>query len=181
MRAFIAIELPSELKEKIDGTISELEDADFCEAKWVSEQQLHLTIKFLGEINKEQAEKVKAVLLAITKSTKSFTIQLEGLGHFNQRVLWVGGSSDQQAESLANKIDFELGKLGFPKEAREFSIHLTLARIKKVYNWAKMKQILAENETKDFGSFKVDKIKLIESVLSAEGPTYKTIGEFNLI
>jgi len=180
MRAFIAIELPSELKEKIDDVISELEDADFCDAKWVSEEKLHLTCKFLGEISKEQAEKVKAVLLAITKSTKSFTIQLEGLGHFNQRVLWIGGSSDQQAESLAKRIDADLNKLGFPKEDREFSIHLTLARIKKVYNWAKMKQILAENETKDFGSFKADKIKLIESILSAKGHTYRELSSFGL-
>jgi 2'-5' RNA ligase len=181
MRTFIAIELPSELKEKVDNAISALEDADFCDAKWVSEKKLHLTLKFLGEINREQVEKVKTALLAITRGTKSFTIQLEGLGHFNQRVLWMGGNSDNQAESLANKIDSELGKLGFPKDGREFSIHLTLARIKKVYNWAKMKQLLEENEAKDFGSFKVDKIKFIESILSAEGHTYKTIAEFNLI
>ena len=181
MRAFIAIELPLELKENIMKLISELRDADFCDAKWVSEQQLHLTLKFLGEINKEQAEKIKTALSAITNSTKSFTIQLEGLGHFNQRVLWIGGSSDKQAENLAKKIDSELHKLGFAKEEREFSIHLTLARIKKVYNWAKMKQILKENEDKDFGSFKADKIKLIESVLSAEGPIYRTIAEFNLL
>jgi len=180
MRAFIAIELPLELKEKIDEVISELEDADFCDAKWVSEEQLHLTLKFLGEINKEQEEKINAALLAITRSTKSFTIQLEGLGHFNQRVLWVGGSSDQQAENLAKKIDTELNKLGFPKEAREFSIHLTLARIKHVHNWAKMKQILEKGIDRDFGSFKVDNIKLIESVLAAEGPAYKTLKEFNL-
>jgi 2'-5' RNA ligase len=180
MRAFIAIDLPSELKEKIIGVISDLDDVDFCEAKWVSEEQLHLTLKFLGEIQAEDLEKVKIVLKRISQNTKSFPLQLEGLGHFNQRVLWIGESSDQQTKNLAKKIDIELNKLGFAKEAREFSIHLTLARIKHVCNWAKMKQILAESEDKDFGAFKVDKIKLMDSILTKQGHIYKTIAEFSL-
>jgi 2'-5' RNA ligase len=182
MRAFIAIDLPLELKEKISRVISELRAADFCDAKWVSEQQLHITPKFLGDIRQEDLRKIKTVLEGISQATKSFPLQLKGIGHFNQRVLWIGGNSGQrEAIELAGKIDERLSVLGFEKEARPFAVHLTLARIRYIKHKIKFQQILEKYETKDFGSFKVDKIKLIESVLSTEGPTYKTIGEFNLI
>jgi len=180
MRAFIAIELPSELKEKIDNVISELEDADFCDAKWVSEEKLHLTCKFLGEINKEQAETVKSVLADISKHQNSFNLPLGGIGQFNERILWVGGNS-KDCIKLAGEIDTELSKLGFAKEEREFSIHLTLARIRYIKDKIKFQQILKKYASKDFGSFKVDKIKLMESILSAEGPIYRELASFDLI
>ncbi len=179
MRAFIAIDLPLELKEKIDETISELEDADFCDAKWVSEEQLHLTLKFLGEINGQQAAKVKSILEKVAKETKTFPLQLKGLGHFNQRVLWIGGDS-KDCIRLAGIIDNNLGKLGFQKEERDFNIHLTLARIRYIKNNAKFTQLLKKYENLDVGKFKVDKIKLMGSILTKQGRIYRTIAEFNL-
>lgn len=182
MRAFIAIELPPELKDKITKLISELQSAEFCDAKWVSEQQLHLTLKFLGEIKREDVTKVEFVLKEIASHAKSFPLQLAEIGHFNQRVLWIGGNSGQdEMIKLANKIDAELHKLGFAKEEREFSVHLTLARIKYVKDKAKFQQVLEKYKKADFGKFKANKIKLIESVLSAEGPVYKTVAEFTFL
>lgn len=182
MRAFIATELPSELKDKVAKLISELRNSGFCDAKWVSAQQLHLTLKFLGEIKHQDVAKVEFILKEIASKTKAFSLQLKGLGHFNQRVLWIGGNSGQEESvKLATEIDKGLSSLGFEKEARPFAVHLTLARITYVKDSTKFRQILEKYENKDFGSFKVDSIKLIESVLSAEGPTYKTLKEFNLI
>lgn len=182
MRAFIAIELPQELKDKITKLISELRKADFCDAKWVSAQQLHLTLKFLGEIRQQDVTKVESVLKEISAHIKSFPLQLVGIGHFNQRVLWIGGNSGQDdAVRLANKIDEDLHKLGFAKEEREFSVHLTLARIKYVTGKIKFQQVLEKYKNMDFGKFKVDKIKLIESVLAEQGPIYKTIAEFTFV
>jgi len=181
MRAFIATELPSELKDKVAKLISELRNSDFCDAKWVSGQQLHITYKFLGEINNEQAEKVKTTLSKISRGTKAFSLQLKGLGHFNQRVLWIGGNSGQEeAVKLAAEIDKKLSLLGFEKEVRPFAVHLTLARIRYVKDNIKFRQILEKYENKDFGSFKIDKIKLIESILAKQGPIYRELASFSL-
>jgi 2'-5' RNA ligase len=181
MRTFIAIELPPELKDKITKFISELKAINFCNAKWVSEQQLHLTLKFLGEIDKEKLEKVKILLNKKAQNTSAFSLQLKGLGHFNQRVLWIGGGTGQkQAIALANEIDSELNKIGFVKEMREFSVHLTLARMKYITNKTKFKEILEKYANEDFGFLKVNKIALIESILTKQGPVYKTLCEFLL-
>jgi 2'-5' RNA ligase len=179
MRTFIAIDLPPELKDNIVKLISELQVADFSDATWVSKQQLHLTLKFLGEISEHQATKVKSVLKDISQHQKSFSLQLKGLGHFNQKVLWIGGTS-KDCTDLANKIDNELSKLGFAGEERAFTIHLTLARIQHIRKKAKFNYILEKCKNEDFGKFNVDKIKLMESVLSAGRLIYKTIADFSL-
>jgi 2'-5' RNA ligase len=182
MRTFIAIDLPSELKDKVNKLISELRNSGFCDAKWVSEQQLHLTLKFLGEIKQQDVAKVEFILKEIASKTKVFSLQLKGLGHFNQRVLWIGGNSGgEEFVGLAKSVDEKLSVLGFEKETKEFAVHLTLARIKYIEDKAKFQQVLDRYENADFGVFKVNSMKLMESVLAEQGPIYKTLREFNLL
>jgi 2'-5' RNA ligase len=181
MRTFIAIELPSELKDRIAKVISELRASDFCDAAWIPEPQLHLTLKFLGEINEKDVNSISPVLEKICHSMKAFYLQLKGVEHFNQKVIWMGGNTGQEETTkLANKIDSELHKLGFPKEKREFSTHLTLARIKHIKDKIKFQQILEEYADKDFGIFPVREIKLFQSVLTKQGPIYKELASFML-
>ena len=179
MRTFVAIDLPEDLKKSIANFIRDLQKLDVVDASFTKPEQLHLTLKFLGEVKEEDVEKIKNVLANITRNAKKFELQLMGFGHFNYRILWIGGNSgQQQAIELANKIDLELNKLGFEKETRPFEVHLTLARVKWWKNKDALKDLLEKYRNKVWGTFAVDEIKLMKSTLSRQGPIYETIEKF---
>lgn len=182
MRAFIAIELPENLKAKISEFQKELIELDILEGNWTKEY--HLTLKFLHEITDEQVKLISNVLLDIAKKTKKFELELNGLGAFPSqnyiRVIWIGaGNGDEEAKELQRSVDNKLEKLGFEKENR-YSNHLTLARVKAVKDKDKLKDIFERNATKSFGSFEVKEVKLIKSTLTGAGPKYETIATFHL-
>ncbi|MEM2874329.1 MAG: RNA 2',3'-cyclic phosphodiesterase [Candidatus Nanoarchaeia archaeon] len=181
MRAFIAIELPQELRNKISNFILNLKKRNIIDAKFVRTEQLHLTLKFLGEVQEQNIDKIKAVLEKIVSETKKFELQLKGLGHFNYRVLWIGGGSGQfETSKLASQLDAELSKLGFKEEQRPYTIHLTLARVKALKDRSAFQKLLLRYAAENFGAFVIDKVKLIKSVLTRTGPQYETIAEYRL-
>jgi len=182
MRAFIAIDLSKELKEKTSEFQKELLKLDILEGNWTKEY--HLTLKFLHEITDAQVKLISNVLIDISKKTKKFELELNGLGAFPSqnyiRVIWIGaGKGDEEAKELQRAVDNKLEKLGFEKESR-YSNHLTLARVKAVEDKDKLKEIFERNATKSFGSFEVKEVKLIKSTLTREGPKYETIASFPL-
>lgn len=180
MRAFIAIELSDELKKKVSEFQAELRKKDFLIGNWTKDY--HLTLKFLGEITAEKQKEIEKILEEIANETKSFELELSGLGAFPSqdyiRVLWVGaGKGDGQAKALQKEIDERLVTLGFARE-RNFTNHLTLCRV-KVVNDKQMLQKLFETKI-GFDSFEVSEIKLIKSTLTGAGPVYETLKEFKL-
>jgi len=183
MRAFFAIDLPKELKKSLTDFIAELQRSNIIDAKFVKPEQLHLTLKFLGEIHEPDLDKIKAVLSNVTNKTKRFELQLKGFGHFNYKVLCIGGDSGQKEAIglLAEKIDSELNKLGFEKESRPYAVHLTLARVKWWKDKDRFKEIVEKYKEKIWGSFAVNEVKLMRSVLSRTGPVYSEIASFPLV
>jgi len=180
MRAFIAIELPDELKKKISDFQNELQTQDFVAANWTSDY--HLTLKFFGEIDEHKQKEIANILVDIASKTKSFDLELKGVGAFPSqdyvRVLWMGaGYGDDEAKFLQKEIDEALSE-DFEKESN-YANHLTLARIKAVKDKFKLKKFFENKQS--FGKFKVSSIKFIKSVLTKSGPVYETLKEFYLL
>ena len=176
MRAFIAIELPDKLKENVAEFQSKLKD--IIRGTFVANKKLHLTLKFLGEISDKDVFKISKILGDLCKNYKVFTLSLKGIGAFPSkdyvRVLWVGtdkGSSEIKA--IREDINIALDS----KEKRDFAGHLTLARVKAVIDKKKLAELFTD---RDFGSFEVKEIKLIESIPTKTKYIYKIIKEFKI-
>src|SRR5271166_6649056 len=129
MRIFIGIDLDEDIRGRIARFLESV--GGFApEARWVRPESLHITLKFIGEQKAEQVEAITQRLRRIESS--SFDIQVSGYGFFptakSPRVFWIGIHAGPQLAQLAREIDSAVAELGVPREEREFSPHLTLAR-----------------------------------------------------
>ena len=184
MRAFIAIELPKEIKEAL-AKLQELLKKTGADVKWVEPQNIHLTLKFLGEINETQFDKIITALTETAQNFAPFDIRISSLGAFPKiiypRVIWVGvDKGDNESGKIASWLE---EKIGIPKETRDFSSHITIGRVRSPKNKADLIKDM-ENLKDYFGrintEFKVTKISLFKSSLSPKGPTYEILKEVNL-
>ena len=177
MRVFIAVEI---LKEEILKKIQIFQKNIQIDAKPTKIDQIHFTLKFLGEIDQVKYDQVKEIIKKIPFS--SFDISLKGVGGFpnfkNPRVVWIGIDKNgaEKLISITNKIKIELATLGFEK-AKKFKPHLTIFRVKKKIG--DISDIMKEYETIEFGTQSVSKIKVKRSVLSPKGPEYSDLLEVN--
>ena len=178
VRCFIAVDVDDQaITEKIVKLQGELKSyADF---KSVEPENIHLTLKFLGEISDSQVEKVEEVLKDLEFS--SFSLRFRGVGAFpnprRPRVIWIGVSEGAtEFSELAKRIDTSLRKLGFPPETRGFKPHLTIARVKRG-GGAALSNFIQKYSLEDFGTLKVDSVKLKKSILTPRGPVYTTLYE----
>ncbi len=179
MRAFIAVDIPDEIKRKISELQTELKTEDIFSGNWAS--GFHITLKFLGEVDEEKLKNVRNTLENICKKTKKFDLELKGLGAFPSedyiRVVFAGaGEGDEPAMFLQKQVDAALRKENFAP-ASGYKNHVTLIRVKSVNNKSKLKEIFSKYREKSFGKFAVDKIKIVKSTLAPNGPVYETIYE----
>jgi 2'-5' RNA ligase len=176
MRCFVAVEVPEEIKEKIAEAQKEFASFD---AKLVEKQNLHFTLKFLGEISNEQKKKTEQILSNLADNTSSFTVLLSGMSAFPSlsyiRVVWIGAVSDNLLNLHKTVAEALNGKQ--EKEARP---HLTVARIRSPRNKETIARIIKRYEKESFGTMTVDKIKLKKSTLTPRGPIYEDVGVFEL-
>jgi 2'-5' RNA ligase len=186
MRSFIAINLPQETKNLLAGIQERLKKTQLT-AKWVLPGNLHLTLKFLGEINEEQYGKILGILETVANNQATFLLKITSLGAFpriiSPRIIWVGiEKGKEETEKIAKELEEQIEKIGIPKEERGFSSHITLARVKSISNrkgFTEELNKLALAFPQDL-EFKVDKISLMKSSLSIKGPTYEILKEVNL-
>ena len=172
MRVFISVDFPDEVKEKIKKIQAELPEFT---GKKTEFENLHLTLKFLGEISEEQAEKVKEKLKEI--KLKKREAEIDDLGVFSEsfvRIIWLHSSG---LEELQKEIDGKLSDF-FGKE-RRFMGHITIARVKNIKNKEKFLAEFRKIKIKPI-KFEADKFKLKKSILTAEKPVYEDIGEYKL-
>ncbi|MBS7658158.1 MAG: RNA 2',3'-cyclic phosphodiesterase [Candidatus Bathyarchaeia archaeon] len=180
IRCFIAIDVDQKnVIEKILSIQKVLEESK-VDLKLVEPQNIHLTLKFLGEINEEKVKKVIEAIKDI--QFKPFKIILKGLGVFPTinypRVLWVGVTNGFKEISLIFlKLEDKLAKLGFPKEERGFSPHLTIARVKSGKEKTELIKVLEKFKNEEIGEVPVESIKLKRSILTSKGPIYSTLFE----
>ena len=174
MRAFIAIPCPDEVKDRLAAFQSELKDLG--DLKLVERENMHLTLKFLGEIDDLKAAEVSAALDAL--NFRAYDVAVKGVGVFPKpdyvRVIWAGVEDNGMTRELSGRVDGLLKRLDFPAE-KDFHPHFTLARVKFLKDRSRLREIMATRSNEIFGEYKVDKISLMKSVLSPKGPTYSEV------
>lgn len=176
MRIFVAIKIPENIKDYISGVQESIGD-DLAKIRWVNKNQMHLTLKFLGEVQPSNIIEVKKELKKI--EFNPFNTYLSSVSMFPNekyiRVLWVGLDPEEEINSLQKDIDEKLKKL-FKKD-KDFKPHITLGRVKFV----KDKDKFVENLRKikiDNKKVNVNGFKLMKSTLSQKGPIYEEIASY---
>ncbi len=181
MRAFIAIELPEELRNRLAHEQTRFR-AVAPDARWTRPDGIHLTLKFLGEISDEQVAQVKEALEEI-RSFEPFTVRAKGFGFFpdarRPRVFWAGLDAAPELAQLAARVDSAMATLGFAPENRAFSPHLTLGRFKDPRPQPKLQALIAEQGEGALGEFAVSEFYLWESKLSPQGAQYRKVARFH--
>jgi 2'-5' RNA ligase len=187
MRCFIAIDIDEEIRNALGDLQQKLRkgvDVKKSDLKWVNPDNIHLTLKFLGEIKDEKAAEVCNIVKAVAGRHKSFELDIESVGHFGGRspkVLWVGtGRGKENLLKLQEDIEKSLASAGWPEETREFAGHLTLCRIRNSAAGMKIAQV-SEN-CKDFkvGTISADSVCVYQSELKPSGPVYTVLGSYEL-
>lgn len=172
MRCFISIEIPENIKEKIIGIQEQLPE---FKGKLTEFENLHLTLKFLGEVNSEKIEEVRKRLREI--KFKEFYTQLDKIGFFDNEdrgVIWLHATN---CDDLQKEIDYKLEGL-FEKEKR-FMSHLTIARVKSVRDKKKFLENLKKIKTPKM-KFIINSFNLKKSILMEKGPIYEDIEVYKL-
>lgn len=209
MRAFIAIELPEEIKQAL-GQLQQKLKATGADAKWVAPENIHLTLKFLGEINDTQLAKINAILDETARQNNPFQLRINSIGVFpkmelricegdirrspddtsgrrrmdSPKVIWVGvDKGDAESKKIVAQLEEKIAQIGIPKEKREFSSHITIARVRSSLNREKLIQGLNNSAgyfLNDNLQFNTAKITLFKSILTPKGPVYEVQAEASL-
>jgi RNA 2',3'-cyclic 3'-phosphodiesterase len=180
VRLFIAIEIPADIRAALADFLKEMR-ALAPQVKWVCAENMHLTLKFLGETDAAKLGAIQNVLSGI-HSEQPVTLDVHGLGFFpnenRARVFWAGLEASPNLKSLAADIDQAVHRLGFSLEDRPFSPHLTLARLQPPGLPPKLRIAAQENRARNFGSFSPHDFHLIESKLKPAGAEYTTLQSY---
>jgi 2'-5' RNA ligase len=184
MRLFIAIELPEEIKQGLAKAQEQLKGGG-AGASWTRPEGIHLTLKFLGEVPEPKAPEIMSALTAAVRGTGVFRIEVSGAGAFpnarNPRVLWIGVTGDiEKLAALQASVEGAMMKLGFEPEARKFSPHLTLARIKYLRPRDNWQTAIGEIRDVNLGGFEADHVSLMKSELHPQGAVYTEVGRIEL-
>ena len=186
-RLFAAIEVPQDVRDRIDQTVRLLAAAGW-HAKWVSPDNTHLTLKFYGNVERERLDALKQALHGAVEPEAAFTLQAAGAGVFpnprRPRVLWLGlgGRGLQPLIRLQAEIDRVSADLGFPPEERAYQPHLTVARFRPedLATLNGVERRLAELSALPALSILVDRVTLFRSELRRTGPIYTPLEVFPL-
>ena len=176
IRAFIAIQLPEETRSRIKEIQKELKSSGL-KIKWVEPENIHLTLKFLGDVHTEDLETIKDALRESVIGHSRISISAKGLGVFpginRPRVVWVGINGEvDKLRRLQQALEDTLEMMGFPREERPFRGHLTLARIKGDIRSEKLVEALARYKDIESEPFIAERIVLFKSELMPGGAVY---------
>ena len=183
MRLFVALEIPSTVRENLDDFLKPLR-ALSSHPRWVRPENLHVTLKFIGEVLPEKLGSIRTAIGSV-RSDQSATIDFRGLGFFpdkkRPRVFWAGMNASPNLKTLASDIDQATANLGIPSERRPFSPHLTLARFQPPRLPEELCAAVQENAAREFGSLRTSEFQLIESKLKPSGAEYTTLESFHFV
>lgn len=184
IRTFLAIELPRGLLSKIEEVQGGLRSSR-ADVRWVSPENLHLTLKFFGNIDESQIESIVQSIEQEVQETPPIFLKAKGMGAFpnlrNPRVIWVGfKEGKEEITSFQRKLEKEFEKIGFPREDRSFHPHLTLGRMRSSKGKEDLIKEIERYREEEFGEFQVEKIVLFKSDLRPSGPIYTPLREIRL-
>jgi len=181
MRLFVALEIPSTVRENLASLLESLR-AVSPQTRWVRLENLHVTLKFIGEVPQAKLAGIRGALAGV-RSEQPVTLDFRGLGFFpnekRPRVFWAGIEASPNLQSLAADIEGATEKLGIPREPRPISPHLTLARFEPPRLPERLRAAIHENAAREFSSLRTNKFHLIESKLKSSGAEYTTVESFS--
>jgi 2'-5' RNA ligase len=180
MRLFVALEIPPAVRDSLAKLIRDMR-AIAPQPKWVRPENLHITLKFIGEVAPAKLEAIRAAL-AMVRSDGPVALEFLGVGFFAKArrllILWAGLDASVNLQPLARDIDRSLVALGVPSEERAYTPHVTLARCGDPRLLEKFRPFFDGNSKRSFGSFEAHEFHLIESKLKPSGAEYTTLHSF---
>jgi RNA 2',3'-cyclic 3'-phosphodiesterase len=180
IRTFIAIELPEKVKQSLIKIENDLKAGCPSAIKWVNPGNIHLTLKFLGNIEVRQIEPVLRTIQESVRGTGPFSLKITELGVFpnlkNIQVVWLGLDGDiKTLLEIQKRLETKLVPLGFPLERRPFTAHLTLARVSDYASEAEkqtLSNVISKSNLKTDVSFQVISVSFMKSQLARTGAVY---------
>ncbi|MBN2136115.1 MAG: RNA 2',3'-cyclic phosphodiesterase [Acidobacteria bacterium] len=185
MRLFIAIPLPDKIIKSVSEIQYSLKKRSETAVKWVNPKSIHITLKFLGEVEESTVPTITNSLSKIEVPFHSLDLSLNNIGFFpnpkRPRVIWVGLKGDTENTALlADRIDKSLAKEGFEPESRPFKPHLTLGRFKDNYRLNALLSKVEEISPVSSDIFTSSDFHLYQSILKPSGAEYKVLNSFPL-
>ncbi len=184
MRLFVALSIAEEIKDSLENAVDKLREAR-APVRWVKHDGLHLTLKFLGETTEDKLNDLTESLKAVSGKVYPFDIVVEGMGAFphpsRPRVVWV--SVEEQTGTLSRLhrlVEEAVVSLGWAKEKRKFSPHVTLGRVKGNINLGKLEKEIGTMSDTLWGKQSVDNLVIYRSFLGPGGARYEVIRDFPL-
>jgi len=181
VRSFIAVNLAAGVVERLNALRRELSALD-ADVRWVREEGLHCTLKFLGEVEEPRLAEIEAVLRAALASVRAFPVRSRGVGVFpswrEPRIVWAGlqdGDAAQGIVALAREIEAAVEPLGFAREKRALHPHVTLGRVRSKKGWKAVEQRMRAEAGTDFGVSRTEQVVLYRSQLGRGGSVYSPL------
>ena len=180
LRTFVAVEMDEAIRRAAARSIEELRAAA-ADVTWVAPHNMHLTVKFLGDVAAEKIPQVCESVAQAVADTEPFDLEIRGVGAFpnaaRPRTIWLGiGAGERELAALARRIESALEKLGFAREARGFHGHLTLGRVRRPSPaLAALTPLLQDKADFEAGLTPIDEVVVFSSQLSPAGPTYEAL------
>ncbi len=175
MRLFVAIRPPAEIRHRLGGIMGGVSGA-----RWQEDDQLHLTLRFIGEVDRHQAEDIHAALGGIHHPP--FEASVKGIGTFDRqgqaKVIWAGVAPMEPLKALHNKIDQALARVGVAPDRRAFHPHITLARLNR--SAGPVQDLLARMSGFATDPFAISGFALYESRLTPDGAVYSVLERYGL-
>jgi len=187
MRCFIAIDIDKKNRAALSDLQQQLQSSagiKKIDVKWVNPENIHLTLKFLGEVKDAKIVEICNIVKDIADRHKSFELSIESVGCFggrSARVLWVGTDDrSNNLRRLQKDLEEALALAGWPRETREFSGHLTLCRIRNSKAGIKLAQMTEEYKDFKLGVMPADSVSVYQSQLTPKGPIYTLLGNYKM-
>lgn len=176
VRLFVGVELPEDVRERVAALCGGVPGA-----RWISPENMHLTLRFIGEVAGGEADDIYYALAAVRP--RAFNISLTGVGHFDTgsevRALWVGVERNAELMALRARVESALVRMGLPPEGRRFTPHVTLARLRDT-PLHRVSAFLAHNSLFRAGPIPVDHFTLFSSYLQGSGAIYTAEADYLL-
>jgi 2'-5' RNA ligase len=175
-RLFVAIRPPHAIRQRLLASMGGISGA-----RWQSDEQLHLTVRFIGEVDRHQAGDIHAALGSVRHAP--FELSLDGMGSFDRRgvagAVWVGVTPREEIKALHRKVDTALTRVGLPPDDRAFLPHITIARLNR--NSGPIDNLLEESGGLTSPAFTVDSFTLFESELTSDAAVYSIVERYRLL
>ncbi len=181
LRTFVAVEITQPIRRRAGELIAALAGAS-ADVKWVEPHNLHLTLKFLGDVPQQEIARVCQATARGAAEVESFELDVRGAGAFPQaarpRTVWLGaGEGAEQMVVLHDRVETALAKLGYREEHRRFQPHLTIGRVRGAGSGiAELGRLLQQQADFAAGRMTVSKVTLFASTLTPDGPIYELLG-----